>query len=246
MKGIILAAGKGTRLKSLHAQWPKPLIPVGGQPIIERIIRCFRNARITQLIVVIGHPGLQIQRYLGSGEAFGVSIEYAHQKMANGTAKALALCEPLVDKEPFFLSYGDILCAPQNYPRMCAQFRRSPCDALLAVNWMDDPYQGGAVYCRAQNRIVRIVEKPRKGSSTTHWNSAGCMILTPIVFQHIRRLKKSARCEYELTRAIASMLSARADIRAYPVTGYWADLGTPQDIARMNQLFQASKHGLTK
>jgi dTDP-glucose pyrophosphorylase len=246
MKGIILAAGKGTRLKSLQAQCPKSLIPVGGKAIIERIIGCVRNAGITQLIVVIGHRGSQIRRHLGSGESFDVSIDYVHQEKVNGTATALALCEPLIEATHFFLTYSDILCAPQNYPRMCMHFKRSPCDALLAVNWMDDPYQGGAVYCGDQNRIMRIVEKPPKGSSTTHWNSAGCMILTPIVFQHIRSLKKSERREYELTRAVGSMLSGGADIRAFPVTGYWADLGTPQDIDRMNQLLQTSKHGLIK
>ena len=72
------------------------------------------------------------------------------------------------------------------------------------------------------------------------------MILTPILFQHIRTIEKSERREYELTRAVDSMLSEGADIRAFPVTGYWADLGTPQDIDRMNQLLQTSKHGLIK
>jgi dTDP-glucose pyrophosphorylase len=239
MKGIILAAGKGTRLKALQAECPKPLIPVGGQPIIERIIRCFQTADIRDIIIVIGCRGVQIQRHLGSGQAFDVSIEYLRQGKVTGTAKALALCRPLLGNEPFFLSYGDILCAPQNYLRMCSRFRQSPCDALLAVNWVDDPYQGGAVYCGAQNRIVRIVEKPPKGSSTTHWNSAGCMILTPNVFQHIRGIKKSERGEYELASVLASMLRAGANVRAYPIIGYWADLGTPQDIALMNQLFKA-------
>lgn len=241
MKGIILAGGKGTRLKSLHPQCPKPLIPVGDQPIIDRIIGCFRNAGIKQLIIVVGYRGLQVKRHLKSGRTFGVSIQYVNQRTANGTAKALALCEPLIDEKPFFLSYGDILCAPRNYTRMCSEFRRLPCDGLLAVNWMDDPYQGGAVYCDAQNRIVRIIEKPARGKSATYWNSAGCMILSPLVFLHIRRLKKSKRGEYELTHAISSMLDGGAEIRAFPVTGYWADLGTPQDVIRMNRFFRTSK-----
>ena len=237
---VVLAAGRGVRMGALTASTPKPLLQVAGRSIIEHVLSGFAAARVRRAVVVTGYLGDRIEAALGDGARLGMQIAYCRQGRADGTARALLLAEPLIGPDPFALSWGDILVPSAFYARFLVQFARQPCDAQLAVNEVDDPWRGAAVYVGADWRVERVVEKPPPGTSTTRWNNAGVVMLSALAFDYARRVAPSARGEYELPQAIARMVSDGRAVRAVPVCGPWSDVGTPADLAAAQAMFGAA------
>ncbi len=231
MHAVILAAGRGTRMGALTAATPKPLLLLNGQPIIEHILTGLRGAGVDEAVVITGYRGEQIEAHLGDGSRFGMRLSYRRQQTPDGTARALLLARNAAATGPFVLSWGDIVIEPHNYIALTAAFNRHPCDALLMVNEVDDPWRGAAVYVDAAWRVTDLIEKPLRGSSHTRWNNAGIFVLTPRIYTYAERLRPSPRGEYELPQAIAAMIADGCVVRAHPVRGFWSDLGTPEDLA---------------
>ena len=240
---VVLAAGRGTRMGALTDTTPKSLLPVAGRPLIEHVLRGFARAGVRRAVVVIGYLGDRIEADLGDGARLGMEIAYCRQARADGTAHALLLAEHSLGREPFALSWGDVLVTAGFYSELIEAFARRPCDALIAVNDVDDPWRGAAVYVDGDGRVSRLVEKPPRGTSTTRWNNAGVLILTALALDYARALGASARGEYELPQAIAQMVRDGRDVRALPVRGPWSDVGTPADLAAAQAWFAAGDGG---
>jgi len=222
---------------ALTAATPKPLLGVAGRPILEHIVAGLAAAGARELVVVTGYLGEQIERHFGDGGRFGVSIAYRRQERTDGTGGALLLARDLLGDGPFLLSWGDILVEPGLYRRMVERFAALPCDVLLSVNPVDDPWRGGAVYVDDAWRVERIVEKPARGTSTTRWNNAGVFVFSPLVLDYTARLEPSPRGEYELPQAIARMVADGRDVRAIAVGDFWSDVGTPEDLEAVQGAF---------
>lgn len=237
MTAVVLAAGRGMRMGALTASTPKPLLAVAGRPLIEHVLGGFAAAGVRRAVVVTGYLGDAIEAALGDGTRLGLHIQYCRQARADGTARALLLAAPLLDAEPFALSWGDILVPRPFYAEFLAAFAQRPCDAQLAVNPVDDPWRGAAVYVDDAWRVQRVEEKPPRGTARTGWNNAGVLMLTALVLDYARRLGPSARGEYELPQAVAQMVRDGRDVRAVPVRGAWSDVGTPDDLAAAQALF---------
>jgi len=231
MNAALLAAGRGTRMGQLTATIPKPLLPLCGRPIIEHILTGMRQAGIHHAVIVTGYLGDQIEARFGDGSELGLSIEYRRQDQPMGTAKALLLSRDCLGNDPFMLSWGDIVVEPALYAELATQFEASPCDALLTVNPTDDPWQGAAVTVDEDWRVVSLIEKPPRGTAHTRWNNAGIFVFSKLIFEYAERLSPSRRGEYELPQAISAMIADDRSVRAHPVTGFWSDLGTPEDLA---------------
>ena len=159
MKAVILAAGKGTRLRQLTANRPKPMVKVGNSTALERIMGGIAQAGSREFVLVVGYRKEVIERYFGDGARFGVKIHYVHQQVQNGTGSAVHLTREVVGEEPFLLSFGDIIVPPDNYQAMTAAYS-SGADAVLALNWVADPYKGAAVYLDENDVVKEIVDKP--------------------------------------------------------------------------------------
>ena len=212
---------------ALTEEIPKPMLPIGGKPMVEHIVDRLASVGIRKFLIVVGFGGKQFAKHFKSSKH---SVEFAKQEPVNGTASAALLAREFAGTEPFLLTYGDILCDPSEYSRASQVMEKKPsAAALVAVKEVDDPWQGAAVY-EIAGRITRIVEKPAKGTSVTRWNSAGFYVFKPGVFDYLARVQPSPRGEYELTSALEMMLSDRLELHISPIAGTWRDVGRPEDL----------------
>ncbi len=234
-RAVILAAGRGTRLGELTAATPKPLLMVGGRPILVRILDGLIRAGIEDVAIVTGYLGDRIEAEIGNGAASGLSVTYLRQEQFDGTARAIALARDHLGDDRFVFSWGDILVRPDNYRAVVRRSRLA--DAAIAVNEVGDPWAGAAVYVDDALRVVRIVEKPAPGTSTTRWNNAGFGVLGPEIWPLIDALTPSGRGEYELPEAISALIDSGATVAACPVEGPWFDIGTPAQLEAARREF---------
>lgn len=234
-RAVILAAGRGTRLGALTDAVPKPLIEVGGVSMIERVLTGLSDAGVHRVLVVTGYRADQLEDAIW-GMA-GLSIEFVRQTEQLGTGHAVGLARDFAGTQPFFFGWADIVVEPQNYQAVVGV---DPCDAVLAVNRVDDPTSGAAVYVDVDGRVSEIIEKPPAGTSSTPWNNAGFGVLGSTIWPHIEALSPSERGELELTDAIRGLLAAGGDVRAVEVSGPWFDIGTPETLTAANRHFDSS------
>lgn len=234
-QAVLLAAGRGTRLGDLTREIPKPLLEVGGKPIIFRIIDGLAGAGVRDVTVITGHLAEQLEATLGDGSRWGVALRCVRQERLDGTARAAALARPFLGVGPFFVGWGDILVEAVNYARVIEGAEQT--GAAIAVNDVQDPWAGAALYLDDAMRVLRIVEKPAKGTSTTRWNNAGLAVLPSAIWEQVDRLEPSARGEYELPQAIAALVATGYPVVAVPVEGPWFDIGTPENLAEARRYF---------
>src|SRR6266404_2745179 len=117
-KAVMLAAGRGTRMRELTAELPKPMIEVHGKPVLQHIIEGLRDARIDQLLLIIGYRADAVRDFFGDGSRYNIAIQYATQTVQDGTGRVVDLARDFVVNGPFILAYGDILVDPANYNRV--------------------------------------------------------------------------------------------------------------------------------
>jgi dTDP-glucose pyrophosphorylase len=230
-KGVILAAGKGTRLRPLTEKVPKPLIEVGGRPFLAYLLERFRYAGCDEVLLIIGHLGEQIIQRCGQ-EAFGMKLRYAWQFVQDGTAKALLFAEGFVGDEPFMLSWGDIVAAPENYPALWERYEKGDCAMVMQVNWMEDVSAGADVTLEGE-RVIDIVEKPP--GPKPGWNQSGVFVISPKIFHYLKQVQPSPRGEYEFADAVKLMLQVGEKIVAVPVKGYRFELGTWEQLREIER-----------
>ena len=248
MKIVLLAAGKGTRMRPFTHERPKCMAPLLDRPMIDHMILAAIGAGIDSVIMVIGHRRHVVREYLGDGEALGVPIEYVIQENPDGNGSATLLTEEAVGGEPFVCGYADIMTAPHNYGRVVADFERHQWDAVLTVNWVDDPHRGAAVYLEPVpgkgDRVADLIEKPPPGTSASNWNNAGLYVFSPLIFDVLRTLPKSPRGEYELSQAVGRMAADTRNVGAVPIEGFWTDVaGLPELLRIQPDMIRASFGG---
>jgi NDP-sugar pyrophosphorylase family protein len=232
-KAVVLAAGKGTRMGALTEDLPKPMLPVGGKPLLEHVLNHLGQAGVRECGIIVGYHREVIERHFAD---YPMRLEFILQETINGTAGAAKLARGFVDDEPFLMTFGDIWCGPDDYRSVMRPIEEEPgTEATLAVKFVEDPFQGAAVY-EENGYICRIVEKPPKGTSTTNWNSAGIYCFRPSVFAEIDRVPLSTRGEYEITSAIEQMIERCKKLRAVEIKGVWRDIGRPEDLAAASRL----------
>ena len=231
-KAVLLAAGKGTRMRELTSDLPKPMIAVRGKPILQHIVEGLAAAGVTHFLIVVGWRADVVREFFGDGKKFGVSVEYTTQLVQDGTGRVVALAEEFAGADPFVLSYGDILVEPENYRRLVAL---GEAEALVSVKHNPgEVAKGGAVFVNERFEMTDLREKPQPGEPTSPWYNAGIYTFRPSVFTHIARLEKSPRGEYELTDAIRTLAQSGRVVRVFELTGEWADVRDPEVLAELN------------
>jgi dTDP-glucose pyrophosphorylase len=173
-----------------------------------------------------------VKDFFGDGSNLGVKIQYETQSVQDGTGRVVALARDFVGPDPFLLSYGDILVAPENYQRICHALVDA--EAVISVKGSDDVSQGGAVFVNERFELVDLREKPKPGEPTSPWYNAGIYAFRPSIFDFIAKLEPSPRGEYELTDAVRDLALAGKKVQALEITGDWADVRDPEILAQLN------------
>ncbi len=240
MKAVILAAGKGTRMKDLTQEMPKPMLRVQGRPILEHILSGLIEAGIRDLCVITGWHAEVIEAYFGDGSRFGVRMTYARQVVQDGTGKAPEYAKDFVGADDFLLTYGDILVKPETYQQMLRRWETGRFSGLLTVTEGEDVTKGGLNFFNDRFELTRLVEKPSPAEVESlratgwlkpgqpAWYNAGIYIFRSSLFEYTARLQKSPRGEYELTDAISALVADMKTVAGLKIEGRWVDVRDPE------------------
>ena len=231
-KAVLLAAGKGTRMRELTNELPKPMIAVRGKPILMHIVEGLRAAGVTHIQIVVGWRAEVVEEFFGDGGKHGVSVEYVTQEVQDGTGRVVELAKGFAGADPFILSYGDILIDPANYSRLADL---GDAEALISVKHTPGEIaKGGAVFVNERFEMTDLREKPQPGEPTSPWYNAGVYAFRPSIFEFTARLEKSPRGEYELTDAIRALAMSGRKVQVLELSGDWADVRDPEVLAQLN------------
>ena len=229
--GVILAAGKGTRMAPFSTRFPKPLLPICNRPILEYQIDYMKKAGIEDVIIVIGHLGYAIARHFGDGEAFGVRIRYVEQEETLGIAHAVGRLEPFISC-PFLLFLGDIFFITEDLTAMVDMLFQKQASAVLAVKKEEDPEaikRNFAVIVNEQGLVRRVIEKPRYVTNSI--KGCGLYLFDLHIFDAIRRTPRTAmRDEYEITDAIQILVDDGYPVLASEIVKKDMNVSFPHDV----------------
>ena len=232
-KAVVLAAGRGTRMRDLTAEVPKPMIEVRGKPVLQHIIEGLRDAGIREFLIIVGYHADAVQNFFGDGSRYNVEIQYATQTVQDGTGRVVDLSREFVGNSPFVLGYGDILVDPANYKRVVDI--SEDIEAIITVTRGEDVSKGGAVFLNDRMELLDLREKSEPGEATSPWYNAGLYAFRPSIFEFTAKLKPSPRGEFELTDAIRELAKSGKKVKALELTGDWADVRDPEILAKLNQ-----------
>ena len=233
-RAVILAAGRGTRMRELTNDVPKPMIEVRGKPVLQHIVQGLRDAGVRKFLIIVGYHAEAVRNFFEDGRRHNIAIEYATQAVRDGTGRVVNLARNFTGESPFVLSYGDILISPVNYKRIVDL--PDHMEAVITVTRAEDVSKGGAVFVNEQMELVDLREKPKPGEPTSPWYNAGLYAFRPSIFEFIEKLTPSPRGEYELTDAIRDLAHSGKTVKALELTGEWADVRDPEVLARLNNL----------
>lgn len=232
-QAVLLAAGRGTRMRELTADLPKPMIEVRGKPVLQHIVEGLRDAGVRRFLIIVGYRADAVQNFFGDGLRYKIDIQYATQIAQDGTGRVVDLARNFVGDSPFILAYGDILVAPENYKRIVDL--ADDVEALISVTRGEDVSKGGAVFLNERMELVDLREKSKPGEATSPWYNAGLYAFRTSIFAFTAKLKPSPRGEYELTDAIRELAQSGEKVQALELTGEWADVRDPEILARLNK-----------
>ncbi|HUU07457.1 MAG TPA: bifunctional sugar-1-phosphate nucleotidylyltransferase/acetyltransferase [Thermoplasmata archaeon] len=233
MKGYILTAGEGVRMRPLTSNIPKPLLPVAGRPFLEHNIESLKAAGIKDLILLVGWKANRVREHFGDGKDYGVKIEYVEQKERLGTAHAIGMVEDRTDG-PFLCLYGDVVLTKESVNGMLGHYKKVK-GSVVALATVLDPKRYGCV--EVEDGVVKsIVEKPE--SPPSNLVNAGAYVLEPEIFDAIRSTGKSVRGEYEVTDSFR-ILMEKKHLFAHKLTGEWIDVARPWDLLEANRILMA-------
>ena len=217
---VIMAGGEGRRLRPLTETLPKPMIEVGGVPLLERQVRRLAQAGISRIYISTNYLGHVIEDYFGDGDAFGVVISYLRERTRLGTAGALSLL-PEWPSAPLLVINGDVLTTSDYGALLGYHLSRDAMVTVSAVQHsVEIPY---GVLELEGTQVVGLAEKPTQ----TFLCNAGIYAVSPEAAALV------AHGEFiDMTDLIRMALDAGKPVAVFPIHEFWADIGTPSDLER--------------
>ena len=242
LQGVILAAGKGTRIQPFSDHYPKPLLPVYDRPLLLWQVEAMRELGITDILIVIGHLGHRVVQTLGDGSRWGVKIRYVEQEETLGIAHAVGQLEPHIER-PFLLFLGDIFFETRELGSMLEAYARDDVDAVLAVKREPDPEamrRNFSVEVDDRGFVTHVVEKPRH--PRTDLKGCGLYLFDLEIFDAVRATPRTAlRDEYELTHTIQIFVQSGHGVVPMEVVERDLNLSKPPDLLDLNLFVMGTK-----
>jgi len=232
MRAVILAGGKGQRLRPYTTVLPKPLMPIGDMPILEVVLRQLKAAGITRVTMAVGYLGELLQAFFGDGKRLGLQIDYSFEERPLGTVGPLTLIPSLADETEFLMMNGDVLTT-MDYSALIGHHRQSGAEVTIATYRREVKIDFGVIETDAANLLTAYVEKPQFDYRV----SMGIYCFDARV---LRDLKRGEYCDFP--DLIKSLLADRRKVASYPCEGYWLDMGRPDDYATAIDEFEKRRH----
>jgi len=223
MQALILAGGKGTRLRPLTVYTPKPIVPICNRPFLLYQIDTLRRAGITDITLSLSYQQNKIEQLLGDGSDYGVALRYKVEPQPMGTAGAYKFAEELI-REPTVVFNGDIL-TDLDLKAVIREHNERKAMATVVLAPVDNPRSYGLVETESDGRIRQFLEKPREDEITVNTINAGTYVLEPKVLDYIPAGENHS-FEYGL---FPNLLARQEAFYAHiPQRTYWIDIGTPE------------------
>jgi glucose-1-phosphate thymidylyltransferase len=233
MKGLILSGGKGTRLYPLTYTSAKQLIPVANKPVLFRVIEAIRDAGISDIGIVVGDTADEIKRAVGAGRQWHVKITYIPQDAPLGLAHAVKISQDFLGDDRFVMFLGDNVIQGGISP-LIAGFANSNYNSQIVLTRVEHPEQYGVAELDAEDRIIRLIEKPKDPPSDLAL--VGIYMFDANIFKAVHAIKPSWRGELEITDAIQWLVEQDYNVYPYIHQGWWIDTGRPGDMLEANSL----------
>jgi len=236
MQALILAGGKGTRLRPLTVYTPKPIVPICNRPFLLYQIDTLRRAGVTDITLSLSYQPEKIEHQLGDGSNFGVKLKYTVEPQPMGTAGAYKFAEDLI-REPTVVFNGDIL-TDLDLKTVIRQHQERHAVATIVLTPVEDASAYGVVETEADGRVRRFLEKPKPEETTCRNINAGTYILEPAVLDLIPK-NENHSFEYGLFPKLLE--KGEAFFAHVPPRTYWIDIGTPARYLQAHQDLLANK-----
>ncbi len=233
--GVILAAGKGSRMYPLSDKYSKCTMPICNKPLLDYQIGMMKEAGITDIVIVVGHNGFEIVRVIGNGKRQGVNITYVNQEERLGIAHAVGALEPVINT-PFLLFLGDIYFDCSTLTPMINEFEDENVNAVLATKTETDREaikRNFAVILNPDNTVRRVIEKPRH--IINDMKGCGLYLFDLHIFDAIRRTPRTAmRDEYEITDSIQILIDDGFKVKTSNIINEDLNLTFIADLLTLN------------
>lgn len=231
MQALILAGGKGTRLRPYTAVLPKPLMPIGDYPVLEIILRQLKNAGVAEIVLAVGYLSHLFQAFFGGGERYGLKITYSFEEKDIGTAGPIALAIDRMD-EDFLVMNGDLLTT-LNYANIYSFHKEMGAAATIGLYSREVKIDLGIIEAGADKRLLNYTEKP-----TYNFN----------VSMGINVINKKAVRPYltpgeplDMPDLMNRLLNNGCKVYCYSEPCYWLDIGRPDDYQTAVDIFESRK-----
>ena len=234
VKALVLAAGKGTRLKPLTNTVPKHLLPVGDKPLLFHVLDYIKGAGIKDIGVVVSpDSGPYIEEALGTGRVWGGKLQFILQPEPLGLAHAVKVAQGFLGDSPFLMLLGDNLIEG-GVRDFLDEFQSSNPDAVIALKEVADPTAFGVAELDSSAKVVHLEEKPKKPRSNLA--VVGVYLFTAVIHKAITQIKPSWRGELEITDAIQKLLEMGKEVKSHLVRGWWLDIGSNEALIEANRI----------
>jgi mannose-1-phosphate guanylyltransferase len=230
MKAILLAGGKGTRLRPLTLHTPKPIVPIFNRPFLHYQLELLRQIPdITEVILSLNYQPRRIEEVFGTGSELGINIRYLVEPSPLGTGGAIKFAEPYLDGTTIVFN-GDVL-TQIDLNAVLALHRERKAKATIVLTPVDNPTAYGLVETESDGRVRRFLEKPNPDEITCDTINAGIYVLEPDTFDRIPK-----DVPYSIERSyFPSLVDRHETFIAYVYRGYWIDIGTPQKYLQVHR-----------
>ncbi|CAN5234185.1 hypothetical protein BH20ACI2_BH20ACI2_00470 [soil metagenome] len=229
MQALILAGGKGTRLRPLTVYTPKPIVPIANRPLLFYQIDLLRNAGITDITLSLSYQPDKIEQILGNGSDLGVMLRYITEPSPMGTAGAYRFAADASDKTTLVFN-GDIV-TDLDLSAIIEFHRSRKANATIALVSVEDPTHYGVVQVNKDGQVIRFVEKPseKEAAALTNTINAGIYVLEPSILDLIAKDTYKS-FEYHI---FPDILERDLPFYGYVMKGeYWLDIGTPESYLK--------------